>query len=197
MHLFELPQLVLEGGKHALEGAEKPLGIGTIAIARAYFADKQMLAHDDFAGPRHAILCQGVIVRKQRAAHARLLPYRREHLWASLSHQRLRKSLPMMEKVSYHRRDASTLKWGGQALSRLPPVLTDAAMQSKSLLFQAYARECENKAEAVQDLALKNLYRDLASQWRELGGIARNLSLDKQKAQQFYETQSFDAGASR
>jgi hypothetical protein len=73
----------------------------------------------------------------------------------------------------------------------------DAAMQSKSLLFQAYARECENKAEAVQDLALKNLYRDLASQWRELGGIARNLSLDKQKAQQFYETQSFDAGASR
>jgi hypothetical protein len=103
----------------------------------------------------------------------------------------------MMAELSYYGGDVSTYNRGGKAMRSLPLVLTDAAMQSRWLLFHDYARECEKKAEAVDDPALKSLYRDLSSQWRELAAIARNLSFDKKQVQQFYGTRSSGQGSSR
>jgi hypothetical protein len=60
------------------------------------------------------------------------------------------------------------------------------SMRSKPETFAAHARECELRAEAASDRQLRDLFRDLASQWRGLAATAASLAADAEAREDFY-----------
>lgn len=61
------------------------------------------------------------------------------------------------------------------------------SMRSKPETFAAYAGECDRRAEAAPDRQLKELFRDLALQWRELAATAALLDADAKARKEFYK----------
>jgi hypothetical protein len=60
-------------------------------------------------------------------------------------------------------------------------------MRSKPETFEAYADECERRAEALDDRRLKWLFSDLAFQWRELAATARLLKADSEATADLFQ----------
>jgi len=60
------------------------------------------------------------------------------------------------------------------------------SMRSKPETLAAYAGECDRRAEAAPDRQLKELFRDLALQWRELAATAASLAADAEAREDFY-----------
>jgi hypothetical protein len=60
-------------------------------------------------------------------------------------------------------------------------------MRSKAQTFVAYADECDRRAQAVTDGRLKDLFRDLAFQWRELAATVRLLEVDAKVSENFFK----------
>ena len=61
-------------------------------------------------------------------------------------------------------------------------------MQTQPELFESFARECERRAEAANDRTLRALFLNLAAEWRELAGLRKALSLEKEEREDFYRT---------
>jgi hypothetical protein len=71
--------------------------------------------------------------------------------------------------------------WLNTHLLAVPPVT-----RSDPETFVAYADECERRAQAVADRRLKELFRDLAIQWRSLATTVRLLRADERERESFF-----------
>jgi len=60
-------------------------------------------------------------------------------------------------------------------------------MRSRPETFAAYANECDRKALAASDRGLKELFRDMAIQWRELASTVRSLKAEESERERFYK----------
>lgn len=53
--------------------------------------------------------------------------------------------------------------------------------------FEENARKCQQRADAVPNLALRSFYVDMAYQWRTLSAMMLNLSIDAKQWQDFHK----------
>jgi len=61
-------------------------------------------------------------------------------------------------------------------------------MRSRPETFAAYADECDRRAQAVSAARLRELFRDLAFQWRSLAFTARSLAAEEGEREAFIKS---------
>ena len=107
---------------------------------------------------------------------------RREHK-PSLSHRRRGGSVPMIYNNRHVERDCSSVI--DNIVSETQMRAAVPVMRSKAETFAAYAVKCDRKAKGATNRRLKELFADLAFQWRDLAAKTRLLEADQKERENF------------
>ena len=92
-------------------------------------------------------------------------------------------SLPMIYNNRHVERDCSSVI--DNIVSETQMRAAVPVMRSKAETFAAYAVKCDRKAQAATNRRLKELFADLAFQWRDLAAKTRLLEADQKERETF------------
>ena len=92
-------------------------------------------------------------------------------------------SLPMIYNNRHVERDCSSVI--DNIVSETQMRAAVPVMRSKAETFAAYAVKCDRKAQAATNGRLKELFADLAFQWRDLAAKTRLLEADQKERETF------------
>ncbi len=97
-------------------------------------------------------------------------------------------SLPMIYNNRHVERDCSSVI--DNIVSETQMRAAVPVMRSKAETFAAYAVKCDRKAQAATNRRLKELFADLAFQWRDLAATTRLLEADQKERENFFRDRS-------